>query len=283
MKIVTAVVNNPTFIEMQFNSLKKYYVGFENTEFIVFNDAKNFPDFSNGGDSTIKDKIIELCKTLGIKCINVPNEHHRRNQHPCDRHAEALNFIMKYQIENPDKYLLLDSDMFLIDRFDVKRYDGYDCAIVLQSRDDCKINYLWVGLYYFDMSRMKNFSKLDWRLSDGCDTGGSTQFWLKENGGVIPSTDAIRWSGNQFRTTIYYIKHLWSCTWDENELPLSVAKNEKLFEFLQSDPRNVDGKFFCEVYDGCFFHYRAGGNWRTEDGMIRHNTLTRKLNDAMFS
>ena len=52
MKIVTAVVNNPTFIEIQYYTLKKYFKG--DYELIVFNDAKDFPDMTNGNDITIK-------------------------------------------------------------------------------------------------------------------------------------------------------------------------------------------------------------------------------------
>ena len=31
------------------------------------------------------------------------------------RHSQSMNEILKFQLENPDKYLILDSDMFLID------------------------------------------------------------------------------------------------------------------------------------------------------------------------
>ena len=50
MKIITAVVNNPEFVEIQYHTLKRFYQG--NYEFIVFNDAKLFPDYTNGGDVT---------------------------------------------------------------------------------------------------------------------------------------------------------------------------------------------------------------------------------------
>ena len=38
VKVVTAVVNNPVFIELQHHTLKKYFKGGD-YEFIVFNDA----------------------------------------------------------------------------------------------------------------------------------------------------------------------------------------------------------------------------------------------------
>ena len=59
MKVVTAVVNNPVFIEIQYHTLKKHMKCAY--EFIVFNDAKQFPDYSNGNDATIYNKIIEKC------------------------------------------------------------------------------------------------------------------------------------------------------------------------------------------------------------------------------
>ena len=52
MKIITSVVNNPTFIEIQHYTFHKYFKG--EFEFIVFNDAKEFSDYTNNGDLTIK-------------------------------------------------------------------------------------------------------------------------------------------------------------------------------------------------------------------------------------
>ena len=96
-----------------------------------------------------------LCNKLEITCINIPNEQHKNNKNASIRTADSMTFILNYQKQNPDKYLLLDSDMFLIDYFDINKYSQYDCAIVLQSRNDFKINYFWNGIYYFDMTKMK--------------------------------------------------------------------------------------------------------------------------------
>ena len=83
-------------------------------------------------------------------------KNHKNNKSASQRTADSMNYILKYQIENPDKYLLLDSDMFLIDYFDINKYSNYDCAIVLQSRNNFSINYFWNGIYYFDITKMKN-------------------------------------------------------------------------------------------------------------------------------
>lgn len=262
MKIITAVVNNPIFIEIQYYTLKKYFQG--DYEFIVFNDAKDFPDFTNGGDVTIKSKIESLCSKLNITCINIPNNHHK-NLNMSNRHADNLNNnILKYQKENPDKYLLLDSDMFLIDYFDINKYSNYDCAIVLQSRNDEKIKYFWPGLCYFDMNKMKNIELLNWDCGI-VDTGGMMQEWLKI----------------QNQTDTYLIKHLSSCSWNIDKLPEKLCNNEKLIDFLQNDTRNTNGNFFCEIYDNVFLHYRAGGNWRNE-GLELHNKLSQLLKNCLL-
>lgn len=282
MKIITAVVNNPLFIEIQYYTLEKY-CQFE-YEFIVFNDAKDFPDFTNGNDITIKTEIQNTCNKLNITCINIPNKHHKQNNCASSRTADSMNYILEYQKNNQDKYLLLDSDMFLIDYFDINKYSNYHSAIVLQSRNQYKINYFWNGIYYFDLTKMKNLELLNWNCSTHCDTGGMMQEWLKKQmeNIPIPNTDEIRWTDKEYHTNnIYFIKHLCSCSWDINELPKNLQDNVKLIDFLKNDTRNVNNKFFCEIYDNKFLHYRAGGNWRKE-GLELHKLLSQKLKDALL-
>jgi hypothetical protein len=281
MKIVTAVVNNPTFIEIQYYTLKKYFKG--DYELIVFNDAKDFPDMTNGNDITVKKKIEDICNKLNIKCINIPNENHKQNKDAALRCADSMNYILEYQKNNIDKYLLLDSDMFLIDYFDINKYSDYDCAIVLQSRKQYKINYFWNGIYYFDLTKMKNLKLLNWNLLPGTDVGGMMQEWLiKQMGNTeIPEVDEIRWTNKIFHTNnIYFMKHLWSCTWDISEFPKNI-QNTKLIDFIKNNPRNTNNKFFCEIYENVFLHYRAGGNWRNED-MNVHQYLTDQLKDCLI-
>jgi hypothetical protein len=279
MKIITSVVNNPIFIEIQYYTLKKYFKG--DYEFIVFNDAKNFPDFTNGNDITIKQQIVDMCNSLNIQCINIPNNHHKHLM-MSNRHADTFNnHVVRYQIENPDKYLLLDSDMFLIDYFDIQKYANYDCAIVLQTRNN--EGYLWPGLCYLDMTKMKHFELINWSLIPGFDSGGMTKEWLKKQMGntPMPNTDEIRWTNKEFHTNdIYFMKHLWSCSWNINELPKNLHTNTKLIEFLMNDTRNTNN-FFCEIYDNVFLHYRAGGNWRNE-GLELHKTLSEKLKKTLL-
>jgi len=284
MKVITPVVNNPVFIEIQYLTLKKYLKN--DFEFIIFNDAKDFPDYTNGGDITLKNKIIEKCKELNIKCININNNHHRYNLSGSIRHTEALNLIVQYQLANPDKYLILDSDMFLIDYLDINKYSNYKSAIVLQKRLNNKINYLWSGLSYFDMEKINNFELLDWSITEYSDSGGLTEKWLKtqlNKGEELPLTEELRWNKeiNYNTKNIYLIKHLWSLTWDVTELPENLKKNEKLVSFLLNDPRNKNEKYFCEIYDKIFLHYRGGCNWLNE-GMDFHIKQTNILKEVLL-
>jgi hypothetical protein len=282
MKIVTAVVNNPIFIEIQYYTLQKYIQG--EYEFIVFNDAKDFPDFTNNNDITIKTQIEDICKKLNIKYINIPNESHRYNLDAAIRCANSMNYILEYQKKNPDKYLCIDSDMFLIDYFDINKYSNYDCAIVLQHRNLNNINYFWNGIYYFDITKIKNIELMNWNCYNDCDVGGLMYIWLNKQmeNTKIPNVEDIRWTNNIYHTNdIYYIKHFWSGTWDINELPKKLENNTKLIEFLKNDIRNENNKFFCEIYDNIFFHYRAGGNWRRE-GLDMHNYLSKILKDILL-
>jgi len=281
MKVITAVVNNPIFIEIQYHTLKKFLNC--DYEFIVFNDSKDFPDYSNGGDINIKNQIETLCKTLDIICINIPNDNHIVNQDAAIRCADSMNFILNYQKNNPDEYLLLDSDMFLIDNFDMNEYKKYDCAVVLQSRNNLKINYIWNGIYYFNFNKMKNINKLNWNCSPGCDVGGMMQEWLSLETDSLPDTNLLRYSEKNEKFTnnnIYFIRHLWSCTWDEYDLPDNLKNNQDIINFLKDDIRNVNGKFFCEIYDNKFLHYRAGGNWERKNINI-HIYLSNKLKETL--
>jgi hypothetical protein len=304
IKIITAVVNNPVFIEIQYHTLKKYFKSGrgregegegegegedEGYEFIVFNDAKDFPDFTNGNDPSIRTQIQQVCAKLNITCINIPNSHHTRTLCAAIRCADSMNFILKYQKEHPAKYLLLDSDMFLIDDFDIRKYSAYDCAIVLQSRNNHTTHYFWNGIYYFDMTKMKHIELLNWNCCMNCDVGIMMQEWLqlamKGSGAEMPNTDDIRRGGKVFHTdTIYFIRHLWSCSWNADELPRNLLRDDGgrwILDFLENDVRNVNGKFFCEIYDDVFLHYRAGGNWMNE-GLAVHRFLTQSLKDCLL-
>lgn len=285
MKVITPVVNSIDFIKLQYYSLKKYLICEEGYEFIVFNDAKGFPDFTNGGDATVRSQISDFCRELGIQCIDIDNGHHADNIDATQRNTQSLNIMLEYQKQHPDRYLYLDSDMFLIDYLDMKKYDAHDCAIVLQQRNNGEITYFWPGLFYIDMNRVENIELMNWSYGPGGDTGFGMQPWLLLKTNHFPNTEDIRYArytSEEFdKDGIHYIRNLWSCTWDESEYPERHRGNEKLLNFLKEDPRNQDGKFFCELFDEIFFHYRAACNWMYQ-GMDVHRRLSAQLTDIFL-
>lgn len=274
MKIVTAVVNNPIFIEIQYYTFRRYIRG--NYEFIVFNDAKSFPDFTNGGNIYLKQEIERTCKKLGIKCINIPNDHHasktnRLAKEPSFRTAEAMNFILEYQKRNADYYLLVDSDMFLIDFLDIDYYKQFDSAIILQKRvglDKKPIHYIWNGFYYFNIPKL-NTTLMNWHCTFTTDTGGMMCNWLKTVVSEIPDIIKIKSHAADEEQIIcdntLFCKYLCSLEWNEACLPDNLENNTQLVEFFKNDDRNVNSNFYCEIYDGKFLHYRGGGNWEKQD------------------
>ena len=290
MKVVTAVVNNPVFIEIQYYTLKKYMKC--DYEFIVFNDAKDFCDFTNGGDITIKTTIEDICKKLNIQCININNQHHANTnnrfcQEPSHRTADSMNVILEYQKQYPDYYLLLDSDMFLIDDYNIDDYSKYDCSIVLQHRKEIDkttdIFYIWNGLYYFNIHKLDT-SLMNWGLSYTTDTGGKMTAWLNT---LVPTLHLLQelsinqnhnhtYYENIEKNKVHFIKYLKSGEWNIHDMPSNFRANERLVSFLQNDIRNSNGAFFCELYDNKFFHYRAGGNWEKRNFKL-HVDLAHQL------
>ena len=264
MKIITNCTND-LFIRLQYLSLKKYLKN--DYEFIVFNDAKDYPDISNGGDEKMKQKVIDICNELHIKCYTFENSYQKNIKNMYSyKHSIVMNTIHKYQIENPDKYLIFDADLFLIDYLDISKYEKEGAGIVLQERFDGLLVYAWPGLVYLDTTRNKNYNLLDWSIGDG-DSGTMTKIWVKSqinNGEIIPRLSQVRHDSTYVTNTkdLYFFKYFVSMTWNEKDCPYSIKEKEELYNFIKSDSRNKDGKFFVELFDNCFMHYRGGGcNW----------------------
>lgn len=259
LRVVTPVVNNPAFIRLQHAGLK----AFLNTphEFVIFNDAKDFPDATNYGDTTMRQQIEETCRELLIRCVPVPNGHHRHTGSASHRHADTLRYIMRVAKEEGwGPILMLDSDMFPVAPLRIPAYHAAPMgAFVIQTRGH--IRYLWPNLFYLDFSRnpLMRYDALSWDVTPGCDSGGASQTWLtqQEHEGRQP----------------YWIRHLPSCTWGPTDLPPHLRG---LLPFFEGDVRNQGSKFWAELYDGVFLHYRAGSNWNGEGPQV-HQAMTALL------
>jgi hypothetical protein len=264
MKIVSVFVNNPTFIELLYKSIKKFFKSEKEYEIIIFNDAKTWQDITNFGDITIKQQIIDMCKKLNVPCIDIPNSHHISQHSPSERHADSVNFITEFMLTYPDTYFMLDSDMFFVDYFDIKEFEKYYFCYINQSRNVNNeiINYPWPNFFYLNINEIPNKQLIDWSLDIGTDAGGKCALWLS----------------NLDKEKVLEIKHIWSCHWDEKDIPESINKNIQLF--LDNDVRNKDGKYFAELYHKKILHYRAASNWMNESFQL-HNYMTKLLANAL--
>lgn len=266
MKIVVPVCNNPQFIQLQHHTFQRFCKGCE-YEFIVFNDAKDFPDKSNFGDVTLKQQIREVCLKLGIRCIDIANAGDASIPSFSIRHARTMNTIFQFMKENPDQYWVIDSDMFPIADFDLTSLSRYEAGVVEQERPG--IEYVWPNYLYFDMHKLRNKDLVNFMEIHGkTDSGGEMFRWLEAQKKEAPYA-------------LYELQHLISLQWDEKQIP-SYLHNAALLAFLKTDPRNQGGKFWCELYDGWLLHYRAGSNWAGE-GRTLHDALTKKLQNVLES
>jgi hypothetical protein len=273
LEVQTAVVNNPTFIELQDLTLKTFLGG--DYKFTVFNDSKQFPDYSNFGDPSVHGEIRRTCERLNIQCIDISNPSHQWNQCAANRCADAMNSLLRFQKENPGKYLVIDSDMFLIHPTSADHFDLCDAAIVPQVRSNEKgatVKYAWNGIHYFNTGVLKHHELLNWRNNDvegvWTDVGGAMHYWIQNN---------ERTGENRIRE----IPHLWSCKWSFDSFP--PALDSRWLSFFMTDPRNpTDGSFYSELYDERFLHFRAGGNWEKK-AASEYNTVVQNLKNAVTS
>lgn len=274
LHIQTAVVNNPTFIELQHQTLRYYASG--DYTFTVFNNAKQFADYSNFGDTTIYRQIQRTCERLNIPCIHVPSDHHQWDICAANRCADAMAAILDYQRRQKGRHLCLDSDMFPVCQLNVEElYATVDAAVVPQERTNeagkC-VNYFWNGLYAFNMDTLSHTDLLSWRNNDvegvWTDVGGAMFGFLKA-------------STQSRKNRIFAIPYKRSLQWGFEDFPYDRLDSSWL-SFLMTDSRNEQGKFFGELYDDTFLHFRAGGNWMrgSPDAYARG---VQSLKDTVFS
>jgi len=250
MKVLTTSVNNPAFIELQANSVKKFVQpnSGDSVEFIVFNDAKDWNDYVNFGDTSInKNMVNSVCNSrFHVKCIDIPNDQHQHIESLVLRYADSLTFMTKYMIANPDKYLVIDSDMFFTSAFNMSQLDGYYFGYPDQPQisNGMTIYSPLPNMFYIDTTCIPNQPMITWNIDTAAiDTGGMNDDWLNT---LDPSK-------------VYKFSVLSSLNWTEKDIPNNIHGNIR--GFLYNDPRNVNGQFFSEIYNNNIFHYKAGSNW----------------------
>jgi len=262
LHIVTSVINNPLFIEIQYWTFKHFIKG--DYKFVVFNHAKDWADYTNFGNTNMKNEITNMCLKYNIECIDIPYEEYQKKTttYLCDY---AMNYITRnYILVHNEPTLIIDSDMFLMSEFDVTKYNDYDMAIVPQDRGH--VHYAWNGICFMNTSKLENKHLLDWCGGNiecqSCDVGGALYYYFKQHSNL----------------NMYIIPHLQQNHWTIDQFPAELPN--ELIEIFNKDIWNRNGCICYEVYDNKFIHYGRGGNWNQE-GQDQHKQRTLDLYECV--
>jgi hypothetical protein len=244
--IVSTHFNNIDYIKLQHKSIKTFFKC--EYEYIVFNDAKNYGDYTNNYNKNMRSVIENTCNNLNIKCINVPQNNIKGT--PAKRCANAVQSAYNYCIDFKDGYLMIiDSDMFFIKNFNIEDYmKDYNMAGVFQNRNRVDL-YLWNGLFIMDMTKLSNLQEFNWDCGtvngSSVDVGGHNYWYLKKYREYIKL--------KQIDISHYTYS---------NTIKKSNLDNGLKNMLLECCTFRDDGSANKEILmDNCVFHIRGGGLW----------------------
>jgi hypothetical protein len=167
------------------------------------------------------------------------------------------NLICKNHLQ--DIVLFLDSDMFLIDDFDIEKYME-DTIIAGLPQTRGHVTYMWNGIMLFNMPKILD-KNIDFSegMVDGemTDVGGYTYWYFKNTGIEMKKT-------NQESPT--YPTH-----------------------FNDIDLQKDSGGYNMELHlDDKFLHYRAATNWHTnwkgsQDPLVKKTIVFNNLMESILN
>ena len=221
--IFTSVVNRPDFVLLQNKLFQKFLKN--DYQFHVVDDSI---------DQTISEQFDTICSENGFSYYKKPERTVQMN--PAQACADTVQWTYDTLIKENHKndiVFFCDSDLFLIDEFDIVNYmNGAIIAGLPQYRGS--VTYMWNGIMFFNVPMMED---LNINFSDGViedeltDVGGHTYYYFKKNNIQMKETD------DQYPTHYYDIE----------------LQNEEV----------TRGYNFELHLDGKFLHYRAATNWHT--------------------
>ena len=255
--VMTHCYNTPEFIPYQYNTFKKFLSN--EYEFIVFNDAPHKPTFN---------KIHAVCDSLGISCVDVPQNIHSSSTPylprgpgiggPSAECADTIQYMLDVMgFDYPGIVVIVDSDMFLIRNLNIKDLMK-DTHVAAHPQTKTSLlgsaTYFLPNLMFFNMELLEDKKSLNFNLGkvDGAitDTGGYTHYYIKQH----PN---LKW----LSTNIAFGRLI-----DDK----SPGLDPEVFSFLKSNDKlfNLanetawDHEFYM---DYTFLHFRAGSNWYKKD------------------
>ena len=271
--VATVHTNDFQFVELQTNLLEKH-LKFQ-YDFAVGFDSPEVEAYKLSAADT-KSEIAQFTKNRSLTFVEIPREaHHARDKYfsnsdvsrkyspldPAIRCADSVQYMLsvlpwqKYQA-----ILLIDADMFPIAdithvpvSFETPFYGIHQ----KRSYKAQYIEYLWNGIFWISgdapFQHLINFDLIS-KKKLRTDVGGQTHLWINR----------LEDLGRQGK----WMPHLASGTWTREDAE-DLSLGEPLRSWLESDYRNESGtRYFSELYDGKFLHYRAGSNWQRRDPSV---------------
>lgn len=304
--IFTYAFNRPDFIGLQHKTFKKYLT--EDYDFIIFSDAIS---------DEMHNKIKAECDAYNLTCIRIPQEIHDKPYLPrpekgffSDYHDPAVrnSNVIQYSLDtlgfdHNDILMIIDSDAFLIKKFDIRRY--LDNALLAGPVKpcsawpihDCKklhpsinpFTYLWAGLVIFDMKNLPNKKSINmncgylYNNTIPVDAGGFLHSYLKDNQEV-----EVKYSDHTVLQKLFCndcqkkTRPVKPCTHNRNLL-VNYGLNQHAIKFVQNMPLpNLKEGRDCEfLLNGTFIHYRCGSNYINFDQKFEN--IKTELFNAFFN
>ena len=246
--IFTSVVNRPDFVVIQDDLFKKFLIG--EYKFHVVDDSI---------DQTVSSQFNEICNQRNIAYYKTPEtlEHNNPSTKVGNVIQWSFDEIIKKECSS-DVVFWADSDMFLIDQFDIQDYMS-DCVIAGLPQIRKHIKYMWNGLMFFNMPKLLDLDSnisfnVDYIDGEHLDTGGETYKYFKKNNLEMKETD------------VQYPTHY-------NEID------------LQKDSGGYDMELHL---DGKFLHYRAATNWHSnwrglDDPLMGKTKVFKQIMESILS
>ena len=248
--IFTSVVNRPDFVDLQNKLFQKFLK--EDYQFHIVDDSV---------DESISEQFYNICSENGFKYYKKPERTVQMN--PGKACADTVQWtydnIIKTEHSN-DLVFFCDSDMFLIDDFNISEYME-DAIIAGLPQYRGSVTYMWNGIMFFNMLKITEIDS-DIDFSDGyvngemTDVGGQTYQYFKKNNIQMKETDV------EYPT-------------DYNDIDIQNEEVTKGYNF----ELHLGGKFL---------HYRAATNWHSkwrdsEDPLVKKTEVFNQIMESILS
>jgi len=247
--IFTSVVNRPDFLILQNKLFQKFLKN--DYQFHVIDDSI---------DKKLSSQFKEICDLRNIVYCKTPDNLEHSN--PSTKVGNVIQWVFDEIIKKEcpsDIVLWIDSDMFLIDEFDIEHYMS-DCVIAGLPQVRKHIKYMWNGIMFFNMPKLLELDSnirfnVDFIDGEHLDTGGETYRYFKKNNLELKETDV------QYPS-------------EYNDIKLQNEEVTKGYNF----ELHLNWKFF---------HYRAGTNWHSnwrgsDDPLVEKTIIFNQIMESIL-